>query len=285
MELQDITDPWEGDQEEELEWDGGGLLDVPNLNEYNQRLFRDNPLGDEPTVRQKIEQESRDKLVALSVIFDDSFDPTSESAKYLLDNIAVEKGPENEQFKRVLFIGQEVVFRDVKPYFSQLSRKLQLFKSKANDAMQEFDQSESGQFNQLVEIEESLLPRVEGETKRQHAKRVLRNLLKRPKLDENEMLRLQSFKEWAKRNLFVLSGVAIAIASAITAVILVMKRALRSSSKVFKKQTKLDPKTSPIAPFYNWILDGGSKALEFASKNLFVSVFVVLLLFYFWKTK
>ena len=68
-------------------------------------------------------------------------------------------------------------------------------------AMEEFDQSEFGQFNQLVEeemgesipledmrdiaspqveIEETLLPRVEGETKRQRAKRVLRNLLKRP---------------------------------------------------------------------------------------------------------
>ena len=78
MELQNMTDSWEGDQEEELEWDGGGLLDVPNLNEYNQRLFRDNPLGDEPTVRQKIEQESHDKLVALSVILHDSFDPTSD---------------------------------------------------------------------------------------------------------------------------------------------------------------------------------------------------------------
>ena len=166
--------------------------------------------------------------------------------------------------------------------------------------MDEFDRTDLGQFGEMieheigeeiplqdlkdfasrqVEIEDSFLPENLRETRKDRAKRILSNLLKRPRLDENELLRLQRLKEWAKRNLFVISGVAIVVASAITAVVLVMKRALRSSSRALGKQSKIDPNSSPVAPFYNWLLENGEKPLTFTSRNLFVVALAMVLSF------
>ena len=70
---------------------------------------------------------------------------------------------------------------------------------------------------------------------------------------------------------------------AITAVLLVTRRALHSSSKKLKLQKQLiDSKTNPIA--INWITDGGSAALDFVSKNLWVVALVGVSLFLFWRS-
>ena len=50
-------------------------------------------------------------------------------------------------------------------------------------------------------------------------------------LSLRDMVQLERFERWAKTNLFVLSGAAIAIASAITALVLV----IRSSREVFTR--------------------------------------------------
>ena len=66
----EMTDRIEPFQEERGEAECSGiddLLSVPDMEEYNQRLFQDDPLGSEPTVRGRIEQATRDKLLALNL--------------------------------------------------------------------------------------------------------------------------------------------------------------------------------------------------------------------------
>ena len=79
--------------------------------------------------------------------------------------------------------------------------------------------------NEQVEIEDYFLPKRRGESNCERIKRVLHRVLKRPRLSENVSLKLERFKIWAKRNLFGLIGIAIVLASAITAVLLVTRRA------------------------------------------------------------
>ena len=72
---------------------------------------------------------------------------------------------------------------------------------------------------------------------------------------------------------FFLSGIAIVVASALTAVIHVIKGSLRAGSKKLKEVKRPDPVTpddDPLAPIINWIVNGGSKALQFVSQHLWI---------------
>ena len=77
-------------------------------------------------------------------------------------------------------------------------------------------------------------------------------------LGANHLVRLEKFKRWAKKNLFALSVVAIAVAGVITAVVMVTRSALRKGStstkqakKIIDHATKKDE--GPCAPFLKWI--------------------------------
>ena len=52
------------------------------------------------------------------------------------------------------------------------------------------------------EIEDAFVPEQEGETPTQRMKKVMRRVFKRPRLSENDLLKLERFKEWARKNLF-----------------------------------------------------------------------------------
>ena len=90
----------------------------------------------------------------------------------------------------------------------------------------------------------------------------------------NDLVRLETFKRW---DLFVLSGVAIAVAGAITAIVMVTRSALRKGSTATKQAEKIindaTKRERPFGPFFNWIPKIASlcaKGLNWLSKNLWV---------------
>ena len=85
---------------------------------------------------------------------------------------------------------------------------------------------------------------------------------------ENDLTRLERFKQWARRNLLGLSGLAIVVTSAITAVILVTRQALKKTAKDMSLKDKGEGKEegggdeetdwSPIQPAadsFDWLSD------------------------------
>ena len=103
-----------------------------------------------------------------------------------------------------------------------------------------------------------------------------------PDLSANDLVLLEKFKRWARRNLFVLSGVVIAIAGAIIAVVLVTRSALRRGATLTKRAKKvIDDATKDkglFSPFLDWISKiaaMGEKGLNFLSKNLWVIILVI----------
>ena len=124
FEMTSKTDPFEEREQGEEEWQGiEDLLSVSDMNDYNQRLFQDDPLGNEPTVKSKIEQTTPDKLLALNVLFHEDFVPVGK--EYLFDNLEVVKDLSSDQLESVKFAGREVALaRDGRLVFSPPSKHL-----------------------------------------------------------------------------------------------------------------------------------------------------------------
>ena len=97
--------------------------------------------------------------------------------------------------------------------------------------------------------------------------------------DETKLLRFQQF---ARKYFFFFGGVAIAVASALTGVILVTRQALKKTAKRFKRQ-KVTP--SKIVPSQGE--KGGEEivpdTLNWVSENLLVVVGIVLFLLFLYK--
>ena len=103
-------------------------------------------------------------------------------------------------------------------------------------------------------------------------------------IQENDLSKLERFKNWARENLIGFSAIAISIAGIITTVIIAGRKAVKETAKGVVKVTKalfnLGKKLGPlIAPILNILataVSWGVKGLEFLSKNLWLLVIIVL---------
>ena len=94
----------------------------------------------------------------------------------------------------------------------------------------------------------------------------------------NDLGKLERFKEWAKNNLIGLSAIAITIAGIVTTVVIAGRRAVKSAAKATGKLAKalvnIGKKLGPlIAPLLNLMaqaISWGAKGLEFLSRNLWL---------------
>ena len=102
-------------------------------------------------------------------------------------------------------------------------------------------------------------------------------------LKDSDETRLLRFRQFARKYLFLFAGVAIAVASALTAIILVTRQALRKTAKRFKRQ-KASP-SDKIVPSQEERGDGGEiipDSLNWLSDNLLIVVGIVIFLFLFY---
>ena len=90
---------------------------------------------------------------------------------------------------------------------------------------------------------------------------------------EEDISRLQRFKEWAKENVVGISGLAIGIAGLITTIIIAARKAVlkgaqgsgKFSKAVDNLGKKLWPLLSPVFGIISQILTWGAKGLAFLS--------------------
>ena len=168
---------------------------------------------------------------------------------------------------------------------------LSRFEITVQEATQEHDATPLGKFEREMEdkfgIQDMLPERLEEEYRKRVARREIAfDQDGQPifMLREDDNTRLLRFRQFARKYLFLLSGIAITIASAITAVILVMRQALRKTAKSFKK----DEKTGGVVPFTDITpSQGGGQivpdTLDWVSVNLLVVVGMVLLFLFLLK--
>ena len=304
IELGEMGGRPEEEQEGQLEWDEStDSFRTPTTEPYEDELWSSGAHTG-PTERERIRQSVRDNQAVLNVLFEGEYNPSyGPESRYLFDNTKVLFV--DGKIEGVTFIGKKVAeVKDGKLVFAKPSAYLTRFQDAAMRAEDEFEATPLAMFHQTMEeeeggvediplvelrdiarlqleIEDSFLPEVNGETRAQRTKRVMERVFRRPRLSENDLLRLERFKSWARRNLFLISGIAIVVASALTAVILVIKGSLRAGSKKLKEAKRpkpVDPSDDPLAPIINWIVYGGSKALNFASQHLWVLALVGVLL-------
>ena len=104
----------------------------------------------------------------------------------------------------------------------------------------------------------------------------------------DDRLRLDRFKTFVRKNLFLISGLLITIASANTAVVLVMRQSLKRTAKRWSNGGKGGDKGkggdegeetewTPIGP--------AAKGLNWLSENLLLIACLVLVLFLLWVRK
>ena len=95
---------------------------------------------------------------------------------------------------------------------------------------------------------------------------------------EEDITRLQKFKNWAKENLVGVSALTIGIASLITTIIIAARKAAltgaqgvsKFSKAVANLAKKVWPLLAPIFSIISQILSWGAKGLAFLSRNLWI---------------
>ena len=103
-------------------------------------------------------------------------------------------------------------------------------------------------------------------------------------IQENDLTKLERFKQWARENLVGFSAIAISIAGIITTVVIAGRKAVKETAngvgKVAKALFNLGKKLGPlIAPILNILataVSWGVKGLKFLSKNLWLLVIVIV---------
>ena len=99
-------------------------------------------------------------------------------------------------------------------------------------------------------------------------------------IQENDLTKLERFKQWARENLIGFSAIAISIAGIITTVIIAGRKAVKETAKgvgkvakaLFNLGKKLGPLIAPILNILATAVSWGVKGLEFLSKNLWLLV-------------
>ena len=108
-------------------------------------------------------------------------------------------------------------------------------------------------------------------------------------IQENDLTKLERFKQWARENLIGFSAIAISIAGIITTVVIAGRKAVKETAKgvgkvakaLFNLGKKLGPLIAPILNILATAVSWGVKGLEFLSKNLWL--FVIILLWFLTK--
>ena len=101
---------------------------------------------------------------------------------------------------------------------------------------------------------------------------------------ENDLSRLERFKQWARENLIGFSAIAISIAGIITTVVIAGRKAVKNTAKgvgrvakaLFNLGKKLGPLIAPMLNILATAVSWGVKGLEFLSKNLWLLVIILL---------
>ena len=103
-------------------------------------------------------------------------------------------------------------------------------------------------------------------------------------IQENDLSKLERFKQWARENLIGFSAIAISIAGIITTVVMAGRKAVKDTAKgvgmvakaLFNLGKKLGPLIAPIINILATAVSWGVKGLEFLSKNLWLLVIILL---------
>ena len=103
-------------------------------------------------------------------------------------------------------------------------------------------------------------------------------------VQENDLSRLERFKQWARENLIGFSAIAISIAGIITTVVIAGRKAVKETAKgvgrvakaLFNLGKKLGPLIAPMLNILATAVSWGVKGLEFLSKNLWLLVIILL---------
>ena len=101
---------------------------------------------------------------------------------------------------------------------------------------------------------------------------------------ENDLTKLERFKQWARENLIGFSAIAISIAGIITTVVIAGRKAVKETAKgvgtvakaLFNLGKKLGPLIAPMLNILATAVSWGVKGLEFLSKNLWLLVIILL---------
>ena len=120
-----------------------------------------------------------------------------------------------------------------------------MFRRLTKEAQDEFDYTPFGRYRNYLErtglvpkdiIRSTLIDLFEDERRnRSSARYNKKDVALNIELTENDLTWLEHFKKFVRNNLFLLSGVAITVASAITAIILTTRQALKKGAKAIKK--------------------------------------------------
>ena len=97
-------------------------------------------------------------------------------------------------------------------------------------------------------------------------------------IQENDLTKLERFKQWARENLIGFSAIAISIAGIITTVVIAGRKAVKETAKgvgkvakaLFNLGKQLGPLIAPILNILATAVSWGVKGLEFLSKNLWL---------------
>ena len=265
---------WEEDEEGYfLETSFGGrhepFYDDPN-DEPQSLIFY--PWSEVPAETQLKEIEKA-KRIFLYKIFDKQLSPSySDKCKNLFNRLELKTTGVNGE-DMLLFDG-EIVARKKKGegYQRELgSFQLSRFEALFKEAVDEYDTTPLGKFERELEDKfgiEEMVPK-DGEP-----------IFLLRDSDETRLLR---FRQFARKYLFLFAGVAIAVASALTAIILVTRQALKKTAKRFKRQ-KVSP-SDKIVPSQEEREGGGEiipDSLNWLSDNLLIVVEIVIFLFLFY---
>ena len=225
------------------------------------------------------------KQEILFKVFDTFFDPRfGHKSTKLLNRLTLITEGDSGIITEVRYDGQKVTGLVDGKYVMTI-RPSHKFVKDANNARQEFDATQLGQYDRYLEKQglqdtpPDTLIRLYREHMEINPEARFRNCEAVGDVyNLNGNIRLEKFKRWARKNVFLLSGLAIAIASAITAVILVTRQVLKKGAKMAKETKKVIDDSSektPFGPFISWITIMGEKGLEFLSNNLWVIALII----------
>ena len=137
-----------------------------------------------------------------------------------------------------------------------------------------------GQVSKLESLEKTARLQADNERLKNNEKPIHDETLEiiNDEIQNNDLGKLEKFKEWAKNNLIGLSAIAITIAGIVTTVVIAGKRTLKSAGKATGKLAKalvnIGKKLGPlIAPSLNLMaqaISWGAKRLELLSRNLWL---------------
>ena len=142
------------------------------------------------------------------------------------------------------------------------------------------------EISKLESLEKTARLRADFERLKNNEKPIHEETLKiiNDEIQENDLSKLERFKQWARENLIGFSAIAISIAGIITTVVIAGRKAVKETAKgvgkvakaLFNLGKKLGPLIAPILNILATAVSWGVKGLEFLSKNLWLLVIIVL---------